>query len=202
VFKLTLNGWRWHADQFAMAAFLIHGCLSVDGTYWLFILRCSLKCISYTLSNALQLWVMNLQKCAVYSVKWVSGGCDECCASAPFKSLLRRDSNMGPPEYEAARNVFKTHFDVILHLYPDLFSCQFWHHACYKLKNPLAVIVNNERFILCLYVLKFNGKKYYRYWVTSKKLPTHRETFIKLPKRFQSKCFALPEMSIQAFLVE
>jgi len=25
VFKLILNGWRWHADQFAMVAFLTIG---------------------------------------------------------------------------------------------------------------------------------------------------------------------------------
>ena len=141
------------------------------GTYWLFILRCSLKCLSYTLSNA---WLANYEFADMRRVlSWVTlvnGGLDECYASAPFKSLLRRDSNMGPPEYEAARNVFKTHFYVILHLYSDLFSCQFWHHACYKHKIPLAVIASNKRFILCLYVLKLTGKKYYKYWVTSKKL--------------------------------
>lgn len=42
---------------------------------------------------------------------------------------------------------------------PIVFCCQFWHHACYKHKNPLAVAVNNTRFILCLYILKFTGKK-------------------------------------------
>jgi len=29
--------------------------------------------------------------------------------------------NLGPPEYEAARNVFKTHFNIIPLLYPDSF---------------------------------------------------------------------------------
>ena len=34
-----------------------------------------------------------------------------------------------------------------------VFSCQFWHHACYKHKNPLAVTVSNKWFILCLYTM-------------------------------------------------
>jgi hypothetical protein len=51
----------------------------------------------------------------------VTGGHGECCANAFFKSLLCRDSKMGLPEYEAARIVFKTHFNVILHLYPGRF---------------------------------------------------------------------------------
>jgi hypothetical protein len=47
-------------------------------------------------------------------------GSDECCESALLRFFLCRDSNMVSLEYEAAVNFSKTHFNIILHLYPDL----------------------------------------------------------------------------------